>query len=39
LGRQRTVDEIAAACLFLVSDDSGFITGQTIRVHGATAYQ
>jgi hypothetical protein len=29
LGRQGTVDEIAATCLFLVSDDSGFITGQT----------
>ena len=30
LGRQGKVDEIAATCLFLVSDDSGFITGQTI---------
>ena len=34
LGRQGTVDEIAATCLFLVSDDSGFITGQTIHVNG-----
>ena len=34
LGRQGHVDEIAATCLFLVSDDSGFITGQTIHVNG-----
>jgi NAD(P)-dependent dehydrogenase (short-subunit alcohol dehydrogenase family) len=38
LGRQGTVDEIAATCLFLVSDDSGFITGQTIHVNGGVAY-
>jgi 3-oxoacyl-[acyl-carrier protein] reductase len=38
LGRQGTVDEIAATCLFLVSDDSGFITGQTIHVNGGSAY-
>jgi len=37
LGRQGKVDEIAATCLFLVSDDSGFITGQTIHVNGGTA--
>ena len=34
LGRQGHVDEIAAACLFLVSDDGGFVTGQTIHVNG-----
>ena len=34
LGRQGNVDEIAATCLFLVSDDGGFITGQTIHVNG-----
>jgi len=34
LGRQGTVEEIAATCLFLVSDDGGFITGQTINVNG-----
>jgi NAD(P)-dependent dehydrogenase (short-subunit alcohol dehydrogenase family) len=28
------VDEIAATCLFLVSEDAGFITGQTIHVNG-----
>src|SRR6516225_1242123 len=38
LGRQGHVDEIAAACLFLVSDDGGFITGQTIHVNGGSAY-
>lgn len=38
LRRQGTVDEIAATCLFLVSDDGGFITGQTIHVNGGVAF-
>jgi 3-oxoacyl-[acyl-carrier protein] reductase len=38
LGRQGTVEEIAATCLFLVSDDSGFITGQTIHVNGGVGF-
>jgi NAD(P)-dependent dehydrogenase (short-subunit alcohol dehydrogenase family) len=38
LGRQGTVDEIAATCLFLVSDDGGFITGQTIHVNGGVGF-
>ena len=38
LGRQGTVDEIAATCLFLVSDDGGFITGQAIHANGGTAF-
>jgi 3-oxoacyl-[acyl-carrier protein] reductase len=38
LGRQGKPDEIAAACLFLVSDDGGFITGQTIHVNGGAGY-
>jgi NAD(P)-dependent dehydrogenase (short-subunit alcohol dehydrogenase family) len=38
LGRQGTVDEIAATCLFLICDDSGFITGQTIHVNGGSAF-
>jgi 3-oxoacyl-[acyl-carrier protein] reductase len=38
LGRQGTSDEIAATCLFLVSDDGGFITGQTIHANGGVAY-
>ena len=38
MGRQGKVDEIAATCLFLVSDDGGFITGQTIHVNGGAGY-
>ncbi|MCH8745911.1 MAG: SDR family oxidoreductase [Chloroflexi bacterium] len=38
LGRQGQVDEIAATCLFLVSDDGGFITGQTLHVNGGAGY-
>ena len=38
LGRQGHVDEIAATCLFLVSDDGGFITGQTIHVNGGAQF-
>jgi len=38
LGRQGSVDEIAATCLFLVTDDGGFITGQTIHANGGVAY-
>ena len=38
LGRQGKPEEIAATCLFLVSDDAGFITGQTIHVNGGTGY-
>ena len=36
LGRQGQTAEIAAACLFLVSDDGGFITGQTLHVNGGS---
>jgi 3-oxoacyl-[acyl-carrier protein] reductase len=38
LARQGKVDEIAATCLFLVTDAGGFITGQTIHVNGGAAY-
>ena len=38
LGRQGKIDEIAATCLFLVSDGGGFITGQTIHVNGGAGY-
>ncbi len=38
LGRMGTIEEIAATCLFLVADDGGFITGQTIHVNGGMAY-
>jgi NAD(P)-dependent dehydrogenase (short-subunit alcohol dehydrogenase family) len=32
--RAGTVDDIAAACAFLCSDDAGYITGQAINVNG-----
>lgn len=32
--RPGTVEEIAAACAFLCSDEAGYITGQTIGVNG-----
>ena len=38
LGRQGKVDEIASTCLFLVTEDGGFITGQTIHVNGGATY-
>lgn len=31
-------EEIAAACLFLVTDDCGYITGQTLHVNGGTTF-
>lgn len=38
LGRQGSVEEIAATCLFLSTDDSGFMTGQTLHVNGGVAF-
>jgi NAD(P)-dependent dehydrogenase (short-subunit alcohol dehydrogenase family) len=37
-GRPQTVDEIAAAALFLVSDAASAITGQTLNVDGGMAF-
>ncbi len=34
LGRIGSATEIAAACVFLASDEAGYITGQTLRVNG-----
>jgi 2-hydroxycyclohexanecarboxyl-CoA dehydrogenase len=34
VGRAGTVDDIAAACVFLCSEDAGYITGQVIGVNG-----
>ena len=38
LGRLGTVDDLAAACVFLVTDDCGFITGQTLHVNGGAGF-
>lgn len=37
-GRPQTADEVAAAALFLVSDQSSAITGQTLNVDGGMAF-
>lgn len=34
LGRTGRADEIAAAIVFLASDEAGYVTGQTLRVNG-----
>jgi 3-oxoacyl-[acyl-carrier protein] reductase len=34
LGRMGTADDVAAAVLYLASDEAGFVTGQVIRVNG-----
>ena len=39
LGRMGHVDDIANAALFLASDESGYISGETIRVDGAAFTQ
>jgi NAD(P)-dependent dehydrogenase (short-subunit alcohol dehydrogenase family) len=38
LGRLGQPDDIADACLFLVSEDSRYLTGQTLHVNGGSAY-
>ncbi|MSO77900.1 MAG: SDR family oxidoreductase [Alphaproteobacteria bacterium] len=37
VGRIGTVDEIAAACVYLSTDHAGFVTGQVIHVNGGAA--
>ena len=34
MGRQATVEDIANACLFFASDESGYITGDSLNVMG-----
>ena len=36
LGRLGTGDDIAAACVFLCSDEAGYITGQVLGVNGGS---
>ena len=38
IGRLGSVDDIAAACLFLITDECGFMTGQTLHVNGGTDF-
>ena len=38
VGRLGTVDDIASACMFLINDDCGFMTGQTLHVNGGTEF-
>ncbi len=34
LGRAAAASEIAAACVYLASDEAGYVTGQVLRVNG-----
>ena len=36
-GRMGTVDDIASACVYLASDEAGYVTGQTLHVNGGMA--
>ncbi|HEY9218344.1 MAG TPA: 3-oxoacyl-[acyl-carrier-protein] reductase [Phenylobacterium sp.] len=36
-GRLGTGDEVAAACLYLASDEAAYVTGQTLHVNGGMA--
>ena len=36
-GRMGTAEEIAAAAVFLASDEAGYVTGQTLHVNGGMA--
>ena len=37
MGRMGTAEEIAAAALYLASDEAGYVTGQTLHVNGGMA--
>ena len=34
LGRTGSASDIAAACVYLASDEAGYVTGQVLRVNG-----
>jgi 3-oxoacyl-[acyl-carrier protein] reductase len=36
-GRLGAGDDIAAACLYLASDEAAYVTGQTLHVNGGMA--
>jgi 2-hydroxycyclohexanecarboxyl-CoA dehydrogenase len=36
VGRMGTGDDIAAACLYLVSEEASYVTGQTVSVNGGS---
>ena len=38
VGRLGSVEDIAAATMFLINDDCGFMSGQTLHVNGGTEY-
>ena len=38
VGRLGSVEDIAAATMFLINDDCGFVSGQTLHVNGGTEY-
>ena len=38
MGRMAEPEDIAKVAVFLASDDSGFVTGQSVAVNGGSAF-
>jgi NAD(P)-dependent dehydrogenase (short-subunit alcohol dehydrogenase family) len=36
VGRTGTPEDVASACVWLVSDEAGWVTGQTIELNGGS---